>query len=542
MFSNFIIKQKVFRLIAIVLILISLIGLYTYRAITPVTDSWAGYQSQAAQRQQLLLSIKADFGYGGMIHNFKNYVLRGQDKYVSRIDNNFKTLTQTIARYNNLDGITEEEQAALKAIAEVAGNYHRNTSLVQKLFSQGKSATDVDGMVKISDKPALDAFDKLDEHYHLMTGDFSGRIDGAISDASYSLIIGLTITALLITAALGWLYASVIPPLNNLNKTMADIAEGEGDISVRLNESRLDELGQLAKAFNLFISKLESIIIQQQSIIQNIADRANGLSQAATSSHQAIENQQSHTEQLATAINELSATVNDVATNASTASTASESADSLSTEGLTAVNQSMKEVQKLQSRMQQVSGVIGEVSSASDEIGQVVSVISGIAEQTNLLALNAAIEAARAGESGRGFAVVADEVRGLAQRTTASLEDIRRMTDQLQSGTRGAVSAIEQGQKEVENSVSIAQVARDNIEQVNNEVSTIRDMNIQIATAAEEQSAVTEDMNQNVHSVSLMSSSILEDSTRIAQESDGLARLSMKLKELVGQFKVSARS
>lgn len=472
-----------------------------------------------------------------MIHNFKNYVLRGQDKYVGRIENNFNSLSEAIARYQKLGGVTTQEQAALSAIAEVAGNYHRNTARIQKLFSQGKTATEVDGVVKISDKPALDAFDILDEHYHEMTTDFSSRIDGTLSDAIYSMLIGLTIAALFIVAALSWLYASVIPPLRNLNITMADIADGEGDLSVRLDESRQDELGLLARAFNRFVSKLQLIIVKQQGIVEEIVNRTDQLSQAATSSSQAMENQQSHTEQLATAINELNTTVNDVSGSAHTASDASAAADSLSNEGRRAVNRSMEEVRKLQSRFQQVSAVIGELSCASDEIGQVVNVISGIAEQTNLLALNAAIEAARAGESGRGFAVVADEVRGLAQRTATSLEDIRRMTEQLQQGTRSAVSAMELGQQEVENSATIAQGAKDNIEQMDSQIGITRDMNMQIATAAEEQSVVTEEMNQNIHNVSLMSSTILDDSNLIALQTEGLATLTIELKDLVGQFK-----
>lgn len=521
------------------LVVIFLIGVYTHRAIIPVADSWSDYRSQVAQRQELLLYIKANFGYGGMIHDFKNYVLRGQDKYVDRIDARFQKLTDTIARYHEIDGITAEEQASLTAISEAATSYYRNTSRIQQLFSEGKSAIDVDRIIVINDKPALNAFLVLDEQYHEMTEGFSSRIDAAISDASQALMVGLIIIALFIVLVLGWLYVSVIPPLNSLNKTMDDIAQGDGDIGVRLDESRGDELGRLAIAFNRFVSKLEATIIQQQVIIANVSVRADRLSEAAASSNEAIEKQQSHTGQLATAINQFSATANEIAANTSTASSASASADSLSTEGQMAVQLCMEEVQKLHTNVQRVSGVISEVSTASNEIGQVVSVISGIAEQTNLLALNAAIEAARAGESGRGFAVVADEVRGLAQRTAESLEDIRRMTDQLQSGTSGAVAVIEKGLKEVDSSVTIAQTAKDNIERVKCEVGIILDMNLQIASAAEEQSSVTDDMNQNINDISRMSSSILEDSTRIAEETGSLARLMMELNELAGSFKTS---
>jgi methyl-accepting chemotaxis protein len=540
MFKNYNIKQKVFALIAIVLVVILFIGLFSYQSIIPVSKNWQNFQHQVALRQSTLMKIKADFGYGGMIHNFKNYVLRGQDKYVDRINKNHQQLNQEIITYQGIVGLSAEERSALTAISGVMENYHENTALVQEMFAKGMTSQQIDAAVKISDKPALQAFELLDKEYELLSSGYNLKIDNAISHSIIAMLGGLVICAIFICLSLIWLYANIMPPINSLNETMADIAGGEGDLSVRLQDSRKDEIGTLARSFNIFISKLESIIMQQQNIIGDIAVRADQLSKSALSSTESMNQQQQHTLEIATAIEHLSSALGDVGESANTASETSARTDSQSSDGQSAVNQSMQEVQKLQARITSVSQVIGKLNGASEEISQVVNVIAGIAEQTNLLALNAAIEAARAGDSGRGFAVVADEVRGLAQRTAASLDDIRRMTEQLVVGTREAVLAMDQGQEEVQNTVSIAQGAKDNIEQISMGIGTILQMNQQIAGVAQQQSSITQEMNLSIQNVSQMSVSILEDSTSIATETAGLAELSSQLKILTDQFKVSA--
>lgn len=539
-FKHFNIKQKVFGLIAVVLAVIVFIGIYSYQAFTPVAKNWSDYQSQVKERQTLLMSIKEEFGYGGMIHNFKNYVLRGDDKFIGRIDKHFANLNLELTAYAALQGISTIEQEALNAIADVMASYHKNTRVVEQLFKEAKTPSQIDQRVKISDKPALEAFEVLNTEYTALLATYNVKMDAAISDAIAELLIGLVICAMFVTAALTWLYANIMPPLKSLNLTMEDIAEGDGDLSVRLDDSRGDELGNLAGSFNKFISKLESIIVKEKAIIADIATRSDLLSNTAASSTESMNSQQQHTQELASAIEYLSEAIKNVGDNADSASQASAQTDAESNSGKDAVNQSMEEVKKLQARMISVSNIISKLNGASEEIGQVVSVIAGIAEQTNLLALNAAIEAARAGESGRGFAVVADEVRGLAKRTAASLDDIRRMTTQLQSGSQEAVSAITQGQQEVKNSVSIAEGAKDNIEQISFGIGTIHTMNQQIAGVAQEQTQLTQEMTQSIQNVSQMSSSILQDSTSIAEQSQSLAQLSAQLKSLTAQFKVSA--
>lgn len=537
MLNQLTIKNKVITMALIIIALIMLSGSVISNAIDPVSNSWNNYQQQAAERQRLLMEIKSSFGYGGMIHNFKNYVLRGDEKFVGRIDKNYNDLNQAIIDYRKLEGVTTAEKAAMDDIGKVAKNYYDNSFLVQRLVGEGKSAEDIDSVVKISDKPAFEAFKVIDNQYRTLTVQYGGQIVGSVNDAEWSISISLIIVGVIVGGTLILLYFSIIPPLDSLNMTMNDIAEGDGDLNARLKQSGNDELSQVAKSFNIFIKKLQNIIIEQTEIIEHIAESSHELKAIANTSSKAIENQLSHTEQLASAVEQMSATVEDVAQNASVASGSTAQADKTATEGQSAVNNTVSQIQNIHQHLDQASQIIDEVNGASDKIGEVLNVISDIADQTNLLALNAAIEAARAGESGRGFAVVADEVRGLAQRTAVSLSDIQNIINQLQSGAQDAVQSMEQGVKEVATGADIAQAAGSSISSIVTEISTIHDMNMQIATATEEQSAVALQMNGNVHEINTMSNNIHKGSQQIAEQSVNLAQMVTQLHHLVGGFK-----
>lgn len=540
MLTNITFKQKLIFMISIILLLISISSVYIYRSVTQVAQNWESYQTQVAVRQQLLMNIKANFGYGGMIHNFKNYVLRGKAKYLPKIDKNYHALQADLTSYNLLNGLTNEELQALSDIASVAKNYFDNTKYVDSLFAKGKTAEDVDSVVKISDKPALDAFKVLDNQYKKMNSDYGTKINKTIGNATSAVIVGSLIIALVIVAILTFFYTSLIPPLQLLNRTMSEIAQGNGNLSVRLNESRKDELGQVSSSFNLFIEKLERIVSEEKVIIEKIAQSASQLQSITDNSNTAIETQMSHTDQLATAVNEMAATVEDVAKNAISTSDSTIQVNNNASDGQAAVSKTILQIKNINEHLSGASAIIAKVNDSSNEIGQVLTVISAIAEQTNLLALNAAIEAARAGESGRGFAVVADEVRGLAQRTAESLGDIKKIIAQLQSSAKDAVGSMEQGIKEVDTGNEIAQEAGESINSIVKGLSTVSDMNLQIATATEEQHATAEEMNKNVHEISTMSTSIYDDSKQIANQSADLAQMSIRLKVLVDNFKTSA--
>jgi methyl-accepting chemotaxis protein len=255
-------------------------------------------------------------------------------------------------------------------------------------------------------------------------------------------------------------------------------------------------------------------------------------------SNTGIQQQSSEIDQVATAIEEMSATVQEVARNAAAAADAADRANTASSNGNSVVSGVGASIQSLSKEVNQATTIIRELESESDNIGTVIDVIRGIAEQTNLLALNAAIEAARAGEQGRGFAVVADEVRTLASRTQQSTEEIHAMIDRLQQGARNAVNAMQAGQEKSGDSVSKSEEARAALQSIETAVGEINDMNVQIASAAEEQSAVAEEINRNVVAIRDISRQTTAGVQQTAGSSQNLLQVARQLQSLVNEFKV----
>ncbi|WP_372766743.1 methyl-accepting chemotaxis protein [Pseudoalteromonas sp.] len=310
----------------------------------------------------------------------------------------------------------------------------------------------------------------------------------------------------------------------------------DNDIAKQVYTGRTDELGQL----QLTIKMLQT---QQETIVWRINDATSGLDTVAHSTmdtaektNQLMQLQNREVEQVATAINQMSATVKEVAQNASLTADATQVADNEVVEGQQVVDRTTADINELVREVESAVAVINKLASDSQQIGTVVDVIRGIAEQTNLLALNAAIEAARAGEQGRGFAVVADEVRTLAARTQSSTEEIQQMVATLQQSAGEAVSAMQQGQSRAEQSAEQAQLAKASLSRILDAVNTITDMSAQIATAAEEQSAVSDEITKNVINIDNASKETLEASEHAYESTEKLLNEAERLTTMARQF------
>jgi methyl-accepting chemotaxis protein len=355
-----------------------------------------------------------------------------------------------------------------------------------------------------------------------------------------------TVKALLVAALAGllgllliWLTASgVTRPINSVASMLKAIASGDGDLTQRLKYAKRDELGELVIWFNRFLDKLQPTIAQiKQSVTEAraTADQSSGIARRTSDGMQV---QFREIDQVATASNEMSATAQDVASNASSAANAARGADQSVKDGLTIIERSTRDITLL---AEEVSNAVTEVEALavnSEQVGSVLEVIRSIAGQTNLLALNAAIEAARAGESGRGFAVVADEVRNLAKRTQDSVEEIRHVIERIQSGTRGVVQTMHSSHSKAQENAEHIHQAVQALGKISDAVTVISDMNLQIASAAEQQSAVAEEVNRNVSAIRTVTETLAGQATESAQVSHQLNALATHQMKLMDQFRV----
>ena len=368
--------------------------------------------------------------------------------------------------------------------------------------------------------------------------DYRATVTEQMIEKSYAILLialllaAITVAVILITAQ------RMVAPIKNMANNLNDIAKGEGDLTKRLIVKGEDEIAQLGQSFNLFVDKLQTIIGDVANATAKVKTAANAIhDQTKVMSSQLISHN-NETDQVVTAITEMSATASEVAQNTTQVAEATHAATGDVANAQRCVDASLEEISALMAQINNAAGSIQSLSEQSKKINNVLSVIGGIAEQTNLLALNAAIEAARAGEQGRGFAVVADEVRNLASRTQSSTLEINEMLSELHKLVALAVKTMEESQQSCVRSVDSSRAISESLGSVTSAVTAINDMSTQIATAATEQSSVTEEINRNVFAIQEIVNELLHSSEDAARVSQTVSQEGINLGKLVGQFKI----
>ena len=351
-------------------------------------------------------------------------------------------------------------------------------------------------------------------------------------------LISTIIAALLCSAVLYYVVSQLLLPLKALRESLQDINCGEGDLVKRLDINSNDEFGKVSEDFNQFLSYLQNLIKEVKSTSSQVRLNTDKTENSSSQAAQELNSQLSELDQLATAMSEMSATAHDVAGNAQSAAQKASEADDIAKNGVEIVDKTSASIAQLTTQMGSVVTTINELVNYSNNIESILTVITDIADQTNLLALNAAIEAARAGEQGRGFAVVADEVRTLASKTQESTEQIKGMISQLQVGVKNAESVILKSRENADETQQVAIQASTSLNEIRASIDAINGMNVQIATAAEEQSMTTKEINQNTQNIRNISQSVSDR----AMSQEGLCKVMVELTEqqeqALAKFKV----
>lgn len=361
--------------------------------------------------------------------------------------------------------------------------------------------------------------------------------DAASSIIYLGIIMGVVTTLLLFATAIPivkGIKGSIVKVVDSLR----DIAQEDGDLTVRIQTNSEDEIGELVKWFNQFMEKLQGVVRDIVNTTLPLSKLAQDLNHLTEETNQIIDVQRHSADSAKRAVDDMSHSVSAVAESAAEASSAANDASGAAKDGQNVVDSTVRSIQDLANNVKETGDVIQKLESDSNQVGVVLDVIKGIAEQTNLLALNAAIEAARAGEQGRGFAVVADEVRTLASRTQKSTEEIQTTIEQLQNAARMAVSAMDKGIERAEQSVETANKAGSSLSVITETISRISQMNDQIARSTEEQQTVSNTIVSHVDEINQRTEETSSSSGKLAEAGAELAELATNLEAIARQFKV----
>lgn len=380
--------------------------------------------------------------------------------------------------------------------------------------------------------------DELQEKRLAHVDRFTAEIDANQESSSARLLALVVFGTLVSLLAAYFLPVLVANQVREISNRIQNIAEGDGDLTVRLPVNTNDELGQLAINVNQFIEKLQRIIGSVLVNAGEVSKAAESLLEVSSNSQRAADDQCHAITMVVTAVNELTMAIQEVARNTSNTAQNTKEATTITDLGQERIHLAVERVQSLAVRISETAEFMLRLESEAKNVTSVIDVIRGVAEQTNLLALNAAIEAARAGEQGRGFAVVADEVRTLASRTQQSTTDIHGMLSKLQQGVQHAVDAMGSSASMTSEAANSATEAGQSLTGIGTAVKQISDMTLQIATAAEEQSSVTSEIDRNLVQINALAMNAAEGASQTAAESQRLNELSIQLRQLLMQFKV----
>ncbi|MEQ5814420.1 HAMP domain-containing protein [Marinobacter sp. NFXS11] len=529
-----------FAITAVALVIIGLFAVSTVRNLVSDTDNIADTYLPSVSEilngdRDLYQALVAQMAYVDAQSNNEE-----GENYLASFDEN---AGQALERFNTAVGRLEGT-----GVSDVARGfdaaYERWLGSAQRVLELAETG-DPEQARALAANETNNLFDNLRNYFDEVGAHADARAQiragEASSEGQSSSVTILLITAVAILISIG-LFAvflkMIIGSITALRDQLDNIAQGEGDLTQRIPVEMDDDLGKLAKSFNLVLENLQSMIGSIQQLTRELGTGATDLARAAKDNNDGVTRQTDSISMVATAINEMQSAIEEVAGNASKAAEITRDAEEKGKNGARIIRSSSEQVHRLAAQISKAVEVIRKLSDDSDNITSVLDVIRGIAEQTNLLALNAAIEAARAGEQGRGFAVVADEVRTLAQRTGQSTEDIQKMITTLQAGVADIVSVMETGSKEASETEKLATDAESELKAILEAMANIADVNTSVASATEEQTQVVDEINRSITEINDLATESASRSRDIDGISESLEGYARELESQTGRFRV----
>jgi len=452
----------------------------------------------------------------------------------------YKVIEEKLASYEKGE-LSDAEKSALKELKDVYKQYIGARPQWFQLFGAGKIEEAADWRAKTTTPFGAGTVKGFTTLIELQQKEAKKALEEAADAArtTRNLSIAAAILALLAAVGVGsYITVAIARPLRETALALRDIAEGEGDLTRRLRTDRRDEIGELSAAFNLFAEKIQTTVTHVSSSTSKVLSAVEELHQNAEEIAAGSESVSLQASTMASAGDEMAHTSSDIANNCMRAAESSQQASRSAHNGKHVVEGTVSGMGLIAERVKATARAVEQLGHRSDQIGEIVGTIEDIADQTNLLALNAAIEAARAGEQGRGFAVVADEVRALAERTTKATREIGEMIKSIQAETKGAVSAMDEGVREVERGTSEAARSGEALQEILDQISSVTDQVNQIATAAEEQTATVSTLGSSIQSIFQTVNGTSHGASRTSEAAAQLNGLARELQQTVRQFKV----
>ena len=466
-------------------------------------------------------------------------VTTGDTEALSQAQESAQNTKQSLTRIENID---PDLSAEVNEILSEFDAYYEQASGITRSMLEGTA-----DFSTLSEQ-----LEQMNQRYDTVTthlNSFKQRRDEAFDTAfedyadaqQFLLLLGIImglVTTIILFATAWPIVSEIRGNLNRVVHSLRNIAEENGDLTVRIESNSKDEVGELVTYFNRFMERLQNLVKDIVDTTLPLSSLAQNLNTLTSDTNRTIENQQDSATEAKSAVEQMNQSVYLVATNAAEASTSANEAADAAKEGKRVVGNTVNSIQSLADNVAETAEVIQKLESDSNQVGVVLDVIKGIAEQTNLLALNAAIEAARAGEQGRGFAVVADEVRTLASRTQQSTEEIQNTIERLQGAAQSAVNVMNKGNEKARESVDTANLAGQSLDSITQTIDQISQMNAQIADSTESQQATSRNIVGSVDAIFQRTEETSQNSHQLASASTQLADLATKLESIARQFRV----